>query len=138
MNATIMALTGYIGWTIVLLIGLAVYRTVLVMQKQRAPNKFAPDGSDSPPLGQRLTRAQANCVESFAIIGGVMLLALATSSSSITDGLAYWLLVARFGQSIVHVLSTSILAVQIRFAFFLVQIGICLYWLIQLFTKFMG
>ena len=83
-----------------------------------------------------MTRAQANCVESFAFIGGLMLLALATDSTVITNGLAYILLLARLGQSISHLISTSIFAVQVRFAFFLVQVGICLYWIVQLATKF--
>lgn len=136
MNATIIALTGYISWTLFLLVVIAVYRTMLVMKKERLPNGFKADGSDSPDLGQRLTRAQLNCAESFAFVGGTMLLALATSSSAITDPLAYWLLAARLGQSIVHLVSTNVLAVQVRFAFFLAQVGICGYWLFTLFTKF--
>lgn len=136
MSATILALVGYIAWTIVLLVGIAVYRTVLVMQKNRLPNGFKADGSDSPEFGQRLTRAQGNCAESFVFTGGVMLLALATSSSAITDPLAYVLLAARLGQSIIHLTSSSALAVQIRFAFFLVQVAISAYWLIQIVSKF--
>lgn len=136
MSATILALVGYIAWSVMLLTGIAVYRTVLVMQKNRQPNGFKADGSDSPEFGQRLTRAQGNCSESFIFTGGVMLLALATSSSTITDPLAYVLLAARLGQSIVHLVSSSALAVQIRFAFFLVQVAISVYWLIQIFSKF--
>jgi uncharacterized MAPEG superfamily protein len=138
MNDTILALLGYISWTLVLLIWMAGYRTMLVLNKQVAANKFQTDGSNCPAFGQRLTRAQSNCVESFAFIGGLMLLALATNSAVITDGLALWLLAARLGQSVTHILSTSVLAVQIRFGFFLVQVGICLYWLLNFATKFFG
>ena len=138
MNDTILALLGYISWTLVLLVWLAVYRTKLVMSRQVAPNQFQSDGSNCPAFGQRLTRAQSNCVESFVFIGGLMLLALATNSAVITDGLALILLAARLGQSITHILSTSNLAVQIRFAFFLVQVGICIYWLFNFATKFIG
>lgn len=136
MSATILALAGYIAWSLVLLVGIAAYRTALVMKKNRLPNGFKADGSDSPEFGQRLTRAQANCAESFVFTGGVLLFALATSSSAITDPLAYVLLAARLGQSIVHLVSSSALAVQIRFAFFLVQIAISAYWLIQIVSKF--
>ncbi|GAC13593.1 MAPEG family protein [Aliiglaciecola lipolytica] len=136
MNATIIALLGYITWTLLLLIALAAYRTVLVSQKQRLPNQFKADGSDSPDFGQRLTRAHLNCAESFVIIGGIMLLALATNASIITDSLAYFLLAARICQSVVHLISTSVFAVQIRFFFFLIQVGICGIWLFKLFTKF--
>lgn len=138
MNATIIALSGYIGWTLLLLVLLAVYRTMLVMNKERQPNGFKADGSDSPEFGQRVARAHLNCAESFVVTGGVMLLALATSSAAITDPLAYYLLAARLGQSIVHLASTSVLAVQIRFALFLAQIGISGYWLVMIVTKFAG
>ena len=138
MNNTIFALLGYITWILVLLICLATYRTLLVAKKEQAVNGFKPDGSDSPALGERITRAQSNCVESFAFIGGLMLLALATDSAAITNGLALFLLAARLGQSVTHLISTSELAVQIRFAFFLAQIGICLYWVVLFASKFIG
>ena len=138
MNDTILALLGYITWILVLLICLATYRTLLVAKKEQAVNGFKPDGSDSPALGERITRAQSNCVESFAFIGGLMLLALATDSAAITNGLALFLLAARLGQSVTHLISTSELAVQIRFAFFLAQIGICLYWVVLFASKFIG
>jgi hypothetical protein len=138
MNDTIIGLLGYITWILVLLVWLAVYRTLLVAKKQQAVNDFKADGSNSPAFGERLARAQGNCVESFAFMGGLMLLALATNSAVITNGLALLLLAARLGQSITHLMSTSVLAVQIRFAFFLVQIGICIYWVVIFATKYLG
>jgi hypothetical protein len=132
MNDTIISLLGYITWILILLVCLATYRTLLVAKKKQAVNGFKPDGSDSPAFGERITRAQSNCVESFAFMGGVMLLALAT------NGLALPLLAARLGQSITHLISTSALAVQIRFAFFLAQIGICVYWVVLFASKFIG
>jgi uncharacterized MAPEG superfamily protein len=138
MNSTILALIGYISWTMLVLICLEAYRTVQVMKEKRAPNSFNTDGSDVTPFGQRLTRTLGNCIESFPLIGGTMLLALATGASAITDGLALYLLIARLGQSIVHLISTSELAVQVRFVFFVVQQVIVIYWLFLLFTKFVG
>ena len=121
-----------------LLVWLAVYRTLLVAKKQQAVNDFKADGSNSPAFGERLARAQGNCVESFAFIGGLMLLALATDSAAITNNLALLLLAARLGQSITHLISTSVLAVQMRFAFFLVQVGICFYWVVLFASRFIG
>ena len=138
MNDTIIGLLGYITWILVLLVWLAVYRTVLVAKQQQAVNDFKADGSNSPSFGERITRAQSNCVESFAFIGGLMLLALATDSAAITNNLALLLLAARLGQSITHLISTSVLAVQIRFAFFLAQVGICFYWVVLFASKFIG
>ena len=138
MNDTIIGLLGFITWILVLLVWLAAYRTLLVAKKEQAVNDFKADGSNSPAFGERLARAQVNCVESFAFIGGLMLLALATNSAVITNGLALLLLTARLGQSITHLLSTSVIAVQIRFAFFLAQLGICFYWVSLFVGKFMG
>lgn len=136
MNATIFVLLSYISLVLFLLLFLAIYRTFLVLNKTKAPNKFKSDGSDVSAFGQRLTRVQANAVECFPFIGGLLLLALATNSAVITDGLALWLLAARLGQAAIHLFSTSVIAVQIRFAFFLVQIGICTYWLWLFANKF--
>ena len=138
MNATIISLLGYISWILILLVWLSTYRTLLVAKKEQAVNDFKSDGSNSPAFGERLSRAQGNCVESFAFMGGLMLLALATNSAVITNGLALVLLAARLGQSITHLLSTSVMAVQIRFAFFLAQVAICFYWAMLFAEKFIG
>jgi uncharacterized MAPEG superfamily protein len=136
MSATILAVLAYIGLIIILLVAIAAYRTGLVVNKTKTSNGFSADGSDVTPFGQRLTRVHANAIESFPFTCGLMLLALATNSAAVTDGLALWLLVARIGQAIVHLVSTSVVAVQIRFVFFLAQIAICSYWVWLLAVKF--
>lgn len=136
MNATIVVLLSYISLIMLLLLGLAAYRTYLTQSGSFKGLKFKSDGSDVPDFGNRLTRAQANCVECFSFIGGVLLLAIATDSTAITNGLAYILLLARVAQSSVHLISTSNIAIQVRFVLFLVQFGIVIYWLIKLFAKF--
>lgn len=135
MNDTILAVIGYISWSMLILLALAMYRTTLVLGHKHNI-KFKADGSDVSEFGLRLTRTLANCFESFAFIGGVMLLALATGAQAITDPLALWLLAARVGQSVVHLISISAVAIYIRFALFLVQFAICAYWLVMLGQRF--
>jgi uncharacterized MAPEG superfamily protein len=77
---------------------------------------------------QRLARAHANCSEGLPIFGGLLAVALMTSRTRITDGLAFWLLGARIVQSIVHLVSISPLAVSLRFTAFAVQMVIAVYW----------
>jgi hypothetical protein len=134
MTATGLAVLGYVAWMLALLLILAVLRTGLTLSGQRAANSFRPDGSDVSPFSARLCRAHANCYEHFPILGGLMLLALATARTHITDPLALWLLFARIAQSTTHLISTSVLAVQVRFFFFLVQFAIAAWWVIALFT----
>ena len=62
-----------------------------------------------------------------------MLAALATGQTAITDEFAMYLVYARVLQSTVHIISTSVFAVYLRFALFLVQVGICVYWMVEFF-----
>jgi len=77
---------------------------------------------------QRLARAHANCLEGLPIFGGLQVVALLTGKAGLTDPLAPWLLAARLVQSLIHLASTSVMAVNLRFAAFAVQLGIAAYW----------
>ena len=131
MNPTIAALLAYVAWTMVLLFMLAYVRVSLTLMGKRQPNSFDPTGIDVSPFTNRLCRAHANCYESFPILGGLLLLAIATNNTAITDGLAYYLIGARVLQSASHIASSSVLAVNARFTFFLVQFGIAVWWVVQ-------
>ncbi len=132
MSLTALALAGYIAWMLVLILLLEICRTHLVLVKGKAANSFAADGSDVFPMLGRITRAHANCYEHFPILGGALILSLLLDKTALTDPLAVWLIGARFLQSLIHIASGSILAAQARFAFFVVQQGIAIYWLILL------
>ena len=138
MAPTITALLVYILWMLLLLGMLAGLRTGVTLTGSKKVNSFNPDGSDVSDFSNRLCRAHANCVEGFPIFGGLLLLAIASDSMAITDGLAYILIGARLAQSLIHLLSISESAVFVRFGFFLVQVAIALYWGIQFIKYFMG
>ena len=131
MNPTVAALLGYIVVMLVLLATLGMMRVGLTLGGKRAPNSFAPDGADVSPFSNRLCRAHANSYEGFPIFGGLMLLAIALDATAITDSLAVYLIGARVLQALTHLASTSNLAVQVRFAFFLVQVGISIWWVLE-------
>ena len=131
MSPSTSALLGYIIWMMVLLFMLASVRVNLVMTGKKAPNAFAPDGKDVSPFVNRLCRAHANCYESFPIYGGLLLLAVATGNSGITDGLAYYFIGARVLQSVTQLMSSSNVGVNIRFAFFIAQFVIGAIWVLQ-------
>lgn len=132
MNPTITALTGFIAWSLFLLVIMEVIRSKLVVTKIVPANGFTPDNSNLSPFMQRLARAHANCIEGLPIFGGLMLIAVVTGKTSITDPMAYLLLSARMAQSIIHLSSLSALAVSLRFSAFAVQLGIGVYWSIRL------
>lgn len=138
MNPTALALTGFITWFLILLGGIAGIRVHATLFKRKPANSFNPDGKDVSLLSGRLCRAHANCYEGFPFIGGLLLLALATNMTAITNPLALVLLSCRVAQSTIHVISTRNIAVQIRFAFFLAQIVIAASWAIQFLRAFAG
>ncbi len=132
MSATAAALLGYVAWTIALVMGVGVYRAVLVTTAGRAANSFSASGDDLEGFGRRLTRAHANCYENLPAVAAVLLYAIASGQTGVTDALAYPLLAARLAQSTVHAMSTSRPFVMIRFGFYFVQIVILLIWLARL------
>ena len=127
-SPTAVALTGFIAWTLFLLVLMEGIRSKLVLTKARAANSFTPDNASLSPFMQRLARAHANCLEGLPIFGGLMLVALTTGRSSVTDPLAFVLLGARVVQSGIHLASPSSTAVTLRFSAFAVQMGIAVFW----------
>ena len=121
-------LTILIAWALLLLILMEVLRTRLVLSGAVTGPQLRPDNANLSPFMQCLSRAQANCVEGLPIFGGLLLVALITDRAVVTDGLAPWLLLARFVQSLAHLASTSVLAVNLRFMAFSVQMAIAAYW----------
>jgi uncharacterized MAPEG superfamily protein len=131
-NRSAIALLGYSAWTLALLGGIAVLRGSLTASRQRAANSFSVAGDDVSPFSGRLCRAHANCYENLPALAVIVLTAMHTGHASITDPMAPWLLVARIGQSVTHLLSTSVRAVQVRFTFFVVQFVIQVVWIVEL------
>ena len=134
MSTTLTALLGFISWTLFLLLLMEGLRVRLVASGRIPPNGFNPENSNLSPFMQRLARAHANCLEGLPLFGGVMLLAAIAGKSSITDPLAYVLLGARVLQSVIHLASISVPAVNARFAAFAVQLVIAVYWVVKLYV----
>jgi len=122
------ALTAFIAWTLLLLTLMEGIRSQLVLRGKVPANGFTPDNAGLSPFMQRLARAHANCVENLPIVGGLLLVALVTGRTAVTDPLAWVLLGARLVQSLVHLASLSPAAVMVRFTAFAVQVIIALYW----------
>jgi uncharacterized MAPEG superfamily protein len=127
-TSSTVALIGFIAWALLLLVLMEVIRSQLVLRGKVPANGFAPDNTGLSPFMQRLARAHANCVEGLPIFGGLLLVAIATDRSSITDPLAYVFLACRVFQSLVHLASLSPTAVTVRFTAFAVQMAIGGYW----------
>lgn len=137
-SPTLVALTGFVAWSLALLVLMEAIRTKLVLMGEKAANGFVPDNSNLSPFMQRLARAHANCIEGLPIFGGLLVIALVAGQSHLTDPLAYGLLGARIVQSVIHLASLSAAAVTLRFAAFSVQMGIAIHWAWKLLAAFVG
>lgn len=132
MTVTLQALLGFIAWTLFLLVLMEGIRSWLVLSGAVPANGFNPENSNLSPFMQRLARAHANCLEGLPVFGGLMLLAVVADRATVTDPLACVLLAARVVQSLIHLASTSPVAVTARFTAFGVQMAIAVYWVFGL------
>lgn len=121
MSPSAVALVGFAAWTLFLVLLIGLYRGSLVIAGKRAPNQFDPGGADVGEFSRRVCRAHANCYENLPVFGALVAVALVTGQTAATDGLALWVLGARIAQSIVHLASTSNMAVNVRFVLYLAQ-----------------
>ncbi|MFW5331215.1 MAPEG family protein [Hydrogenophaga sp. ZJX-1] len=134
MSPSLLALLGFIAWTLLLLVIMETIRSRLVLTGAVAANGFQPDNANLSPFMQRLARAHANCLEGLPVFGGLLLLAAVAGRTAVTDPLAWVLLGARVVQSLIHLASTSPAAVTARFTAFAVQMGIAVYWVVRLYV----
>jgi uncharacterized MAPEG superfamily protein len=132
MAPTAFALTGFIVWFILLTFALALFRVYYTQTTGKALNSFQPDGSDTPGLGRRLTRARDNCYETLPAFVGLALVAQVMGRLDVIDGLAPYVLYARIVQSVTHIASVSVPAVLLRATMLVVQLVIYLYWAARL------
>jgi uncharacterized MAPEG superfamily protein len=135
MTKSALVLTLFIAWTLLLLVLMEAVRSYRVVTGRSRSNEFKPDNSNLSPFMQRLARAHANCVESLPVFGGLLVVALVTGRTGITDALAPWLLAARVIQSCIHLASLGVAAVNARFTAFAVQMAIGVYWSWALLTR---
>ena len=135
MNSSLLALTGFVAWTLLLLVLMESLRSRLVLLKTVPSNGFQPDNGNLSPFMQRLARAHANCLEGLPVFGGLLVIAVLAGQTAVTDQLALVLLGARVVQSLIHLASLSVMAVNLRFTAFAVQMLIALYWAFALLTS---
>lgn len=132
MTPTAVALLGFAAWTILMVMLLGLTRTGLVFAGKKKSNDFKATGEDLGSFGYRATRVHANCYENLPAAAAVMLYAIATNQTAITDPLAFVFIALRVAQSSVHLLSTAQPMVMIRFALYIGQNAILIYWILAL------
>lgn len=131
MAIPVWVLLAFAGWTLVLLVGtVGVYRWRRILLGQANIRDWRADEPQGDERYRRAMRAHMNCVENLPVYAAVVVAALAAGvHSPWLDGLAVVLLVARIGQSTLHVvLEPTELIAGTRFALFAVQV-VCMAWM---------
>ncbi len=126
MTIPLTCLFGFILWTVLLLLAIAAVRIREILAGKARASDFTagiPHGGDRY---WRLNRAHMNCLENLPLFSAVVLTgAVIGADAPWLDRFAELYLAARVGQSLTHISSGSDRAIQIRFAFFSLQV-LCL------------
>lgn len=131
-SASLGALLGYVVWTLALVLIVVDYRVVLVLTGKKRADEFPRRGYEPPAFIQRVQDAHANTLENLPVAAAVLLAAMATGQTAVTDPLACWLLYARIGQSVVHMIAVNHWMVLLRATFLILQFGILGWWILKL------
>jgi uncharacterized MAPEG superfamily protein len=118
------ALLGFAVWTLLVLFGtVGVYRWSRILKGQVRISEWQADLPQGSDWYQRAMRAHMNCVENLPVFAAIVFCATATGADSrLLDWLAAAVLVARIGQTAVHLaFAPSDVAASVRFAFFFIQ-----------------
>ena len=115
-------LLAYAGWALFLLILLIVVRGMAVLSGKSKADGFPPYHYNPACPQNRLHRAYLNTLELLGIIIVVVATALWLGNTELSATLLPWLVSARIGQSIIHLVGVNHWLVQVRFGFFLIQV----------------
>ncbi|HYH96447.1 MAPEG family protein [Hyalangium sp.] len=123
MSISLLSLLGFTAWTLLLVLGVVLYRSTMVLGGRSRANAWSrTQPSPDPEILQRMSHAHANCLENLPLFAAVILTAAVTGKLALTDPLAGVYLALRICQSAVHLTGTSHWQVFIRFSFFLPQL----------------
>lgn len=124
MTIPLYSLLGAGAWTLLLVMGVALWRAPEMLAGRTRISGFpsgVPHGSDRY---WRLNRAHLNSLENLPIFAIVVLVGTEVGLvSPWFDRASIAYLLGRIGQSIVHVAANTDLSVSVRFTCFLIQIG---------------
>jgi len=126
---SVVALTVYAMWAIVLVVLIALSRVSQVMSGKATITDFPSGTKHGGDAYWRLNRAHLNTLENLPIFGALVLAGWVAGLDNPTfNMLATVIVAARVVQSLIHITSGSALAINLRFLSLLVQI-VCEVWM---------
>jgi uncharacterized MAPEG superfamily protein len=126
---SIVALVFYALWAVVLVLMVGGDRVLLVLKGDAKVTSFSPGVPHGSESYWRINRAHMNTVENLPIFAAVVLAGWAIGLETLMfNRLAVIVVCARVVQSVIHILSGSALAINLRFLAFGVQL-VCIVWM---------
>ena len=134
----LVALTLYALWAMFLVLSVAAVRVHQVVLGGAKPDSFPAGVPHGPESYWRLNRAHMNTIENLPIFATVVLAGWAAGAvDPVFNLLAVIVVVARAVQSLIHIASGSVQAINLRFTAFGVQV-ICQFWMAWLILEATG
>ncbi len=131
MTIPLWCLLGFAAWTLLLVLGVVTWRSVMVLRGEKQANEFTAGVPHGPVLYWRLNRAHLNAVENLPVLATVVIVATLVHVQNTTfDALSEVHLGARIVQTCCHLTSNAVTVVHVRFTALLVQLG-CLAWMMR-------
>ncbi|HEY8009920.1 MAG TPA: MAPEG family protein [Rudaea sp.] len=118
----------YAAWTLLLPIVYAGYRVPMILAGKKRGNHWERGQPiDDPAILVRAKSVHLNCLENFPLFAAVVLVAALLGKSPVVDSVAAYILYARIGQGVVHLIGTSLPLILVRGALYLFQVALILY-----------
>lgn len=134
----LIALTLYAIWAMVLVLSVAAVRVHQVVVGGAKPDSFTAGIPHGPEPYWRLNRAHMNTIENLPIFATVVLAGWAAGAADSTfNVLAVIVVSARAIQSLIHISSGTVQAINLRFTAFAVQV-VCQFWMAWLILEATG
>jgi uncharacterized MAPEG superfamily protein len=119
------ALLGFTGWTLLLVLIIFSWRGIEILFRGKKAYYWTRGNTiDEPALITRVQHAHLNCLENLPIFAVIVLAAAAMNKGAVTAPWAAYVLYARLGQSIVHLIGISHWLVMLRATFWAVQLAL--------------
>ncbi|AVV50866.1 MAPEG family protein [Leptospira santarosai serovar Shermani str. LT 821] len=123
-HPAIISLLGFVFWTLALGFSLVSIRSFKVLMGTNKSDEFPAGIKHGSEFYWRLNRAHLNCIENLPLFGVLVLVGVFAGVLDETFGLVSQIVLgARIFQTLAHLSSGSVFAINARFTGFIVQYG---------------
>lgn len=120
--SALVALIGFAAWTLLLVFIAVNWRALEILRGVPADSWTRGAERERPSMVKRIEHAHFNCLENLPVFAVIVLAAYAMGKNTVVDTLACYVLIARLGQSLIHIAGVSHWMVMLRAVFYTAQV----------------